>query len=336
MSHFADLKYPSNISYPMERTYASGSQRQPGMPRPFQGGGGPDPSSLLHPGENPGVQCPAAESPYPFLDRRATAISGVRALARIPFVIVLAAVAVITLGVALTVTIPCTVYDAMEHADGVLGERSMEYHWKCPLEGGGSKGCTLVLDIAREDVDASLSSGILRKGTVLVPAPVLLIDADDPYVRQVAEHIASETGGCSEETRATAALNFVQTAVRYVSDQELYGAPEFWASPVETLYNHCGDCEDQAVLLCSLFGALGIRCVLLDYPGHIAAGVFIGDSEELLFCEATCDIPTDLGYGVRHGQQPESYSPEESFGLGGLLSNGLARYRDLIGAATGL
>lgn len=233
---------------------------------------------------------------------------------------------------------PWTPDDAMHHALETNGEPGNSYSWCFSPDGIGSTFHTLVMDIPEEAFRESMDRNIIRGSTVLVPSPSLLVDPGDPYVRIVADHILESIGDCSDRYRAVAALNFVQTAIRYVSDDANYGCDEFWASPVETLYLHGGDCEDQAVLLFSIFSAMNLDCVLLDYPSHVAVGVYVGDSDEYLFCEATSSVPTNLGWmpSKMKDQIPEICIPGEDDVLAVGVSKGFAWLRYIVKDVTGL
>jgi len=68
---------------------------------------------------------------------------------------------------------------------------------------------------------------------------------------------------------------FVNDTVRYTSDENQYGAREYWAYPMETLANERGDCEDSAILLAALLRALGVDVILIHVrePSHVAVGI---------------------------------------------------------------
>jgi transglutaminase-like putative cysteine protease len=51
---------------------------------------------------------------------------------------------------------------------------------------------------------------------------------------------------------------WVATNIRYKSDQDNFGARDYWQFPMETLERGSGDCEDIAILLCSLLRAYGV------------------------------------------------------------------------------
>lgn len=246
--------------------------------------------------------------------------------------------ALIVFGVGITLMIPETPHDAMQFAEEQIGEPDRIFQWLCP-DGDSYRTETLVLEIPSDVFEESMSRNILRMASVFASAPVNLIDPSDPYVQAVADHIVEVTDGCTEKERATAALCFVLTAIRYTSDEYLYGTEEFWASPVETLYLHRGDCEDTTVLLCSIYGAMGIRSVLLDYPGHEAAGVILGDDNALddyLICETACDSPHPIGWSNHlSSMEPEVRVPGDSSDVLDVLGQLVAGYRYTIQRVTG-
>jgi len=64
-------------------------------------------------------------------------------------------------------------------------------------------------------------------------------------------------------------------------DYGTYGMAEYWASPLETLCIQYGDCEDTALLLCSLYAAAGYGTAVGGISGHVFAGVAIDGFEEV-------------------------------------------------------
>jgi hypothetical protein len=64
--------------------------------------------------------------------------------------------------------------------------------------------------------------------------------------------------------------------IRYVRDHHQYGIEEHWASPDETLGTYAGDCEDHAILFCSLLAGLGVASRLVVMPQHVLAEVAVG------------------------------------------------------------
>ena len=261
--------------------------------------------------------------------------SGGIALRSITAAAAISLLALASFGTVLVFEIPHTSDDAMQYAEGHAGDPGGSLTWLCPSS-DGSYHSTERIDpgITQQDFERSMSRDVMRLGTVFVPAPVDLIDPDDIHVRKVAEHILSRTEGYSDKMRATAALWFVQTSIRYTSDQELYGCSEFWATPLETLYLHRGDCEDTSVLLCSLYLAMGLDCVLLDYDGHEAVGVSLGTNpDDLWYCETASDINSPL-WGYCPGD-PDVYVPGQTNVIFSILNNGIASYRNIIQRVAG-
>ena len=72
-------------------------------------------------------------------------------------------------------------------------------------------------------------------------------------------------------------LNFVQTAFVYEYDDKVWGYDRAFF-PEETLYYPYCDCEDRSILLSRMVrDLLGVRCVLIHYPGHLAMAVQFTD-----------------------------------------------------------
>jgi len=198
--------------------------------------------------------------------------------------------AILSFSIVITVVIPYTPQDAAgidppETHDGIW--------WRCPNpEGTVYSSVYLDLTVSKDDYESSLSRTLLRNATVFVPSYAQLIDPNDHYVRIIAEHILTNTEGCSDYLRAVAGLRFVQAAIDYVSDPDLYGCDDFPATPTETLYMRAGDCEDSAILLASIYLAMDMDAVLLDYPHHYATGVRWEGQDEYLACQTTSRIAT--------------------------------------------
>lgn len=104
-------------------------------------------------------------------------------------------------------------------------------------------------------------------------------------------------------SRANAALRLIQTSICYCSDSELYGVEDFWARPTETLYHMKGDCEDLAILYCSICNYMGISTIILDSGDHEAAAVKVEcdgyyyefNGERYYTTELTTGYPSNVG-----------------------------------------
>ena len=79
--------------------------------------------------------------------------------------------------------------------------------------------------------------------------------------------------GMDEQTAVNFLLRFVQTALRYKTDQAQFGK-ENYLFPEETLHYPYSDCEDRSILFAWLVHSLlGMDVIGLDYPGHVATAV---------------------------------------------------------------
>ena len=184
------------------------------------------------------------------------------------------------------------------------------------------------LGITFEEYKASMTDHSMRLSSWFDLPGLHLVDPDDIYVKKVAEHILEVTDGYYELSRITAVCNFVQTSVRYEYDEVLYGG-NFIARPMETLYLGLGDCDDTAVLLMSLYLAMGYDAALLDYSDHIAVGVMYNG--EYLFCEATSGLPGIPTPGItRYCETPKVYPAGSISDVNLAITDGLGWYRNLV------
>lgn len=116
------------------------------------------------------------------------------------------------------------------------------------------------------------------------------------------------TSGMSELEGANFILAFSQ-CLGYEDDQMYMGTEEYWKFPLETLYDHGGDCEDTSILLAAIAKAMGYDTALLLFPGHMATGMVVdgatgtyfatNSSARYFYCETTA-----TGYSV--GELPQS------------------------------
>ena len=102
----------------------------------------------------------------------------------------------------------------------------------------------------------------------------------------------------------------------YYTDDDLYGRSEYWAYPLETLYNGGGDCEDTTFLCAALYEAAGYGAGVFMVPGHAFAAVSLDTYTDSMMwgqsagfhiftydeggrtyygCETTLDVPVPAG-----------------------------------------
>ena len=90
-----------------------------------------------------------------------------------------------------------------------------------------------------------------------------------PLQKQLAKYMQ----GMSEPQAVNFLLRFVQTSLKYETDDQQFGE-ENYLFPEETLFYPYSDCEDRAVLFAWLVKSLlGLDVVGVDYPGHVATAV---------------------------------------------------------------
>jgi hypothetical protein len=96
----------------------------------------------------------------------------------------------------------------------------------------------------------------------------------NPLLKQLAEDIK----GMNEQQAVNFLLRFVQTSLKYKTDENQFGK-ENYLFPEETLYYPYSDCEDRSILFAWLVEhLLGLEVVGLDFPGHVATAVHFKDN----------------------------------------------------------
>lgn len=133
--------------------------------------------------------------------------------------------------------------------------------------------------VCQDDFAAAHDRNVLHYPHWSSMSPVMLVEPDCPYVMALADQLRSEY----EWRTLKHILLWVSENIEYESDETLYGMKEYWALPCETLYYMKGDCEDYAILFCSIAVAAGLDVCLLDYPEHVSAGVY--QNGRLYFCD---------------------------------------------------
>lgn len=105
--------------------------------------------------------------------------------------------------------------------------------------------------------------------------------ADTPLSKHTKEtlypSLKKEIRGMSQLDASNRLLDFIQTAFVYEYDDKVWGTDRaFFAE--ETLYYPYCDCEDRSILFSRLVrDLLGLKVVLIYYPGHLATAVNFTD-----------------------------------------------------------
>ncbi|MBA7616246.1 hypothetical protein ES703_23542 [subsurface metagenome] len=85
----------------------------------------------------------------------------------------------------------------------------------------------------------------------------LYITPDDPDVNDAVDDILNSDWRWAYSD-FEALRQWVATNINYVHDDASHGENEYWQLPAETLSLGTGDCEDYAILLCTLLRAYGV------------------------------------------------------------------------------
>lgn len=101
--------------------------------------------------------------------------------------------------------------------------------------------------------------------------------ANTPMAKNIVDNtypqLRNAISGKSQLDAANILLNWIQTGMVYEYDDKVWGGDRAFF-PEETLYYPYCDCEDRAILYTRLVrDLLGLKCLLVFYPGHLAAAV---------------------------------------------------------------
>lgn len=95
--------------------------------------------------------------------------------------------------------------------------------------------------------------------------------------KQLVDDFKRQIGNGTDRERADRLLQFTQSAFVYATDDELHGFEKPYLLEEILYYPKC-DCEDRAVFYTyMLWNVLGLKCQLLNYPGHESAAVSLPD-----------------------------------------------------------
>ncbi len=131
--------------------------------------------------------------------------------------------------------------------------------------------------------------------------------ANTPFEKGISEslypQLRAQIKGVSEKEAVERLLNWVQTSLIYEYDDKVWGGDRAFF-PEESLFYPYADCEDRSILFTRIVrDLLGLKCVLVYYPGHLASAVCIPGDVAGDFLEIDgnryfiCD-PTYIGAGI--------------------------------------
>lgn len=106
------------------------------------------------------------------------------------------------------------------------------------------------------------------------------------------EEIKNAQPGEYNTLQVAEAYEWVRNNIAYKSD----GDVDYWQSAEETLELRTGDCEDQAILLASIIGALGGNARVNIIQSHAFPTVFVGTTSQDI-SDVRCSIASYYGLG---------------------------------------
>lgn len=114
--------------------------------------------------------------------------------------------------------------------------------------------------------------------------------------------------GLSQLDAVNRILNWIQTGFEYEYDDKVWGHDRAFFPEESLFYPYC-DCEDRSILLTRIIrDLLGLKCILIYYPGHLAAAVELTEGQgrgDYIECNGHKYFITDatiIGYGAPVGQ----------------------------------
>ena len=195
---------------------------------------------------------------------------------------------------------PAMIFPADRDRDSIAvfaegGTRSVEVLWYVPVfsENGvsfGSEPERMSIPISSFEWYSSIEDdSVQRSSSIRSPSPAALL-SDDGVVADIVGELERYTEGLTNLQRAMVVLAFVQDAIDYELDSNLYNQEEFWATPMESLFLGYGDCEDGAILFVSIASAMGIDCGFVTFDsdragtegsGHMSVAIALAEDETI-------------------------------------------------------
>lgn len=97
--------------------------------------------------------------------------------------------------------------------------------------------------------------------------------------KQIYPYLKEYIKGDSQLDAVNKLLNFVQTGFKYEYDTTVWGRERNFFAEESLYYPYC-DCEDRSILFTRLVrDLLGLDCILIHYPRHLAAAVAFTEGE---------------------------------------------------------
>lgn len=109
------------------------------------------------------------------------------------------------------------------------------------------------------------------------PNPCKLIQPNSEIVLKIRDEIfPSKDGNYTFEDSITV-VTYVLRRIEYNSDGNVWKSFDHWATPEETIEKGQGDCEDFAILVCSILRSMGLDAWVVHGIDHAWVRVFSSD-----------------------------------------------------------
>lgn len=167
---------------------------------------------------------------------------------------------------------------------------------------------------------SAMKRAAYNNGTYSVVSDFIVVDETLSELEASLSAAYTETLSAAAEGQEYAEylLAFVQCCFTYQDDAGLYSQSEYFAFPLETIYNGGGDCEDTSILLAALCTAAGYDAGVFIIPGHAIAAVsldeYVAGSVSSLYASSVDTFSYETGGKTYYGC--ETTLTSNSYGIG--------------------
>lgn len=116
------------------------------------------------------------------------------------------------------------------------------------------------------------STGMEWKGN-----PIELINPSSEVVCDIRDKIFPNKKSNYTIEDIDSVMDYVNSHIKYSEDWFNWNASDYFATPEETIEKGLGDCEDVAILTCSILRSMGLDAWVVIGYGHAWVRIFDGD-----------------------------------------------------------
>ncbi len=216
-----------------------------------------------------------------------------------------------------TVTVDCT--DSDGNVTEYIGTLDIEAYYSWTYD-GSTYEMTVDVDYADYYDSHATTYSEMQARAVTVWSTVTDFVVVDEEVQSIADQLAelyAQAYGSTalDQSFANFTLAFVQICYTYYYDISLYGQEEYYAYPIETIFNGGGDCEDTSILCAAIFTAEGYQAAVGILPGHAIAGVALDSYTAPAYSQLNYEVLSQKVYGVTYYACETTYDTYKAVGL---------------------